>query len=359
MLRFPRSGLFCAAACLVVLSACSAGRNRLKLGDTAGGEVVEAEGLAPHDPADMIATKRSSLTDAQRNAVEKAVGVYISARTLVEKAVAIENNILAKTDGYVKKYEIIGEGPSGDLYSTRIRALVALKEIEDDLRELSLSNVPDLKKPRVLVELTEQMGKEALDDSPAANALQRALSGAGFVVVSGARAREADIIIRGKATAHPFQGQGLGGFVSYRARLSVESLRAGSNDVLSSVTHEASGLGGNQDLAALKSLDTVGEMVGRDLSASLPELWSKNKRLVVFVEGVKSFSDVERTRKHLQSQPGVNDLMMRLYDEEMAQFELELGATDGPRLAAALEASRTMPMKILGTQGQSLRVRLP
>src|SRR5437868_4847879 len=86
---------------------CAGSRSKLKVGQTAGGEVVEAVGYAPHNPQDMIATKRASLVDAQRNAVEKAVGVIVSARTLVDKAVAIENNILAKTDGYVKKYDIL------------------------------------------------------------------------------------------------------------------------------------------------------------------------------------------------------------------------------------------------------------
>jgi hypothetical protein len=349
-----------AVAAAVSLSACSGGRHRLKVGKSSEGEVVEAEGLAPHNPKDMIATKRASLVDAQRTAVEKAVGVYVSARTLVEKAVAIENNILAKTDGYVKKYEILQEGPQGDLYHTRIRALVALKELQDDLRELSLTSAPDLRKPRVLIDIVETMGgKESVEDEPAASALQRMLSESGFVIVTPERAKQADLVIKGKATAYPFQGQGLGGFVSYRARLTVEAVRSGTNDVISSVTQEASGLGGNTDLAALKSLETVGEMVGRDLSMSLPEAWNANKRLLVFVEGVKTFADAERARKHLQSQPGVNDISMRLFEEQMAQFELEVGAVDANGLAASLESSQTMPMKVLAAQGHSLRLQLP
>lgn len=346
-----------ATAAAIALSSCSG--SRLKVGKSVDGEVVEAEGLAANDPKDLIGTKRASLTDAQRNAVEKAVGVYVSARTLVEKAVAIENNILARSDGYVKKYDILSEGPSGDLYRTRIRALVSLKEIEQDLRGLSLTNTPDLKKPRVTVDIAEDMDRLPADDASAASALQRVLSESGFVVVAQERAKQADLLIRGKASAYPFQGEKLGGFVSYRARLSVQALRPGSNDVVSSVTQEASGLGGNADLAGLKALETVGELVGHELSAKLPEAWSKNKRLLVFVEGVKSFSDVERVRKHLQSQAGVNDLMMRHFDEQMAQFELELGATDSVALAAALEKSATLPLKVLETQAQNLRVQLP
>lgn len=355
-----RPRLVWAALLLVALSACASGKSRLKVGDkSVEGEVVEAEGLAPHNQKDMISTKRGALVDAQRNAVEKAVGVYVSARTMVEKAVAIENNILAKTSGYVKKYDILQEGPKDDLYYVRIRALVALKELEKDLQQISLSSVPDLKKPRVVVDIKEEIDREKIDDQPATEALSRALSQAGFTVVGADRAKEADIIIRGKASSYNFQGKGLGGFLSYRARLTIEAIRSGTQDVVTSVTQEASGLGGNADLAGLKSLETVGEMVGRDLSMSLASAWFKNKRILVFVENLPAFSDVERVRKHLQSQPGVNDLMMRLYDERMAQFEVELGNTDAASLGASLEASKTLPLQVLEAQGQSLRLHLP
>ena len=259
MSRFTRFPLLCAAVVVAALTGCSWHHSRLKLGDKgADGEVVEAEGLAPNNPKDLIGTKRASLVDAQRNAVEKVVGVYVSARTLVEKAVAIENNILAKTDGYVKKYDIIEEGPKGEFYRTRIRALVALKALQDDLKEITLADTPDLKKPRVLIDLKEDINKEAIDEKPASEAMARALTDAQFVIVDADRAKEADVIIRGKASAFPFQGEGLGGFVSYRAHLSAEAVRAGTTEVVASISQEASGLGGNNDLAGMKSLETVG-----------------------------------------------------------------------------------------------------
>jgi hypothetical protein len=360
MPRLPRLTLACAALFAAALTGCSWHHSRLKLGDKgADGEVVEADGLAPNNEKDLIATKRASLVDAQRNAVEKAVGVYVSARTLVEKAVAIENNILAKTDGYVKKYDIIQEGPQGEFYHTKIRALVALKALQEDLKEITLADTPDLKKPRVLIDLKEDVNKEAIDERPASEAMARALTDAQFVIVDADRAKEADVVIRGKASAYPFQGEGLGGFVSYRAHLSADAVRAGTNEVVSSISEEASGLGGNKDLAGLKALETVGDVVGRDLSTKLAQSWTQNKRILVYVEGVKSFSDVERVRKHLQSQPGVTDIMMRLYDDQMAQFEIEAGSTDAPTLGSALEASHDLPMKVLQAQGQSLRLQLP
>jgi hypothetical protein len=330
----------------------------LKIGATEQGEVVEAEGFAPNDPKDILATKRAALVDAQRNAVEKAVGVFVSGRTLVEKAIAIENNILARTEGYVKKYDILSEGLDKDLYKIKIRALVALKDLEKDLKAMSLLNEPELKRPRVSMKLDETIDGVKAQEAVASNALKQSLLDQGFIVVADTRVGDAELSIVGSASSLPFQDQGLGGFVSFRARLSLQVLRSGTDTLVTSISKEASGLGGNKTLAGFKSLETVGNLVGRELGEKLTQMWSKGGNLFVLVEGVKTFTDAERVRKHLMSQPGVKDLMMRLYEEQMAQFELQVGSMPIEELAAHLQASQTLSLTVVEAKNQTLRLKL-
>src|SRR5258706_9385850 len=200
-----------------LLIGCAGSHRHLKVGQTQDGEVVEAEGLAPYNAKDLVQTKRASLSDAQRNAVEKAVGVFVSAQTRVEKAVAIENNILSRTEGYVKKYEILKEWTEKDFYKTKIRALVAIKDLEADLKELSLLPNPELKKIRVKVDLQEFIDNESVEEGAAKASLEKILLDRGFTVVSSSGSQESDIVVTGKASSFPFQSDGLGGFVSYRA----------------------------------------------------------------------------------------------------------------------------------------------
>src|ERR1700704_1081523 len=91
----------------VALAGCASNKGRLTKG-----EVVEAEGMAPYNAEDLAATKAASLAAAQRAAVELVVGVYVNAKTRVEKAVAIEQDILTRSGGYIKRYEILSEGRS-------------------------------------------------------------------------------------------------------------------------------------------------------------------------------------------------------------------------------------------------------
>lgn len=320
--------------------------------------MVEAEGLAPYNAGDIIQTKRASLLDAQRNAVEKVVGVFVSARTMVEKAVAIESNILGNTQGYVKKYEILKEGNEDGLYKTKIRALVALQDLEQDLKEMSLLNTTELKRPRVSMQMTERIEKQPIEEHPAFTAIQRQLVENGFVIVDSDLKSEADLSLSGVATAYPFQSTNLGGFVSYRARVAVDITRAGTKDVVLSLSKEASGLGGNDQLAALKALETVGNLAGEEIAGRLAASWIKNKNLYVYVENVPSFTQVDRIKKHLSAQPGVDDLVLRLFDEGMAQFELQLGSIQPSDLASRLEAGKTLSLKVLETKPQTIRLRL-
>src|ERR1700690_284135 len=125
---------------VLILSSCATSRINKAKGEE--GEIVIAEGIAPYKADDLPGTKAASLAAAQRSAVELVVGVYVNAKTRVEKAVAIEQSILAKTSGYVKRYEILSEGRDGDWYKTKIRALVSTQAIHDDLDTLGMLRQP-------------------------------------------------------------------------------------------------------------------------------------------------------------------------------------------------------------------------
>src|SRR5260221_691724 len=165
------------------LTACSSSNTHLKTGKTLEGEVVEAEGLVPYNSLDLPATKAAALAAAQRSAVELVVGVYVSAKTRVDKAVAIEQNILSRTSGYIKRYEILSEGRSGDWYKMRIRALVSTKEIHDELDSRGLLRQASIGNPRVAVLLKEYIKENESKDGSAARALTQALLDQGFKVV--------------------------------------------------------------------------------------------------------------------------------------------------------------------------------
>src|SRR5205814_3613530 len=132
-------------------------------------------GMAPYNAGDVPASRAAALAAAQRSAVELVVGVYVSARTRVEKALAIENNILARVDGYVKKYQILSEGKDGNYYKVRIRALVSTQKLHSDLDSLGLLRSPSVGSPRVALMIQEWIGEKPSQGQDATRALQQGL----------------------------------------------------------------------------------------------------------------------------------------------------------------------------------------
>jgi hypothetical protein len=284
---------FSVVVLLSLIVGCAGSKSRLKLGETAEGEVVEAEGFSAMT-GDLIGVKRASLQDAFKNAIEKVVGIFISARTMVDKAVTIQQNILGKTDGYIKKHDVIKEGQEPDgLYHTRIRALVSTKQIQNDLKELDILQSPAVGNPRVAILLDETVEGSDAQTTACSDGLAQGLLERGYKVVdrselAAIRVAEAtkdllsgnsekalkpivqklnaEVVITGKAGGSLLTSQGLGGLISFRGALTAKALKAQTGDILATVTVQGSGLDATKEAAALKAMSNLGKNAAIDLS---------------------------------------------------------------------------------------------
>jgi hypothetical protein len=304
------------------------------------GEIVVAEGIAPYKADDLPGTKAASLAAAQRSAVELVVGVYVTAKTRVEKAVAIEQNILAKTSGYVKRYEILSEERDGEWYKTKIRALVSTQQLHQDLDALGLLKQPEVGFPRVTIELQEFVGETENKDGHAQHSLTQALLNKGFKVVDlpasvtsnedaveaakSINPSSAELLIAGMARAQNLgYDRSFGGMSSYRASVTFRVIEAGSGEVVATVSQAASGLEATPELAAGKALEKAAEVAANDLSG-LPTELSKRAHVDLTISGLKSFEVLSKFEKSLTSEPGVNDLFLRSYSQDSGVAVLDV-----------------------------------
>ncbi|MBI4369491.1 MAG: hypothetical protein HY547_04605 [Elusimicrobia bacterium] len=371
-----------------------ASSERLKVGAVPGGEVIEAEGSCPVVSGDVRGAKECSLRDAQKKAVEKVVGVYVSAKTRVEKAVTIEQNILANTQGYISKYDVVKEGRDGDYYNTTVRALIMFQKISDDLKSLNVLREPSVGLPRVAVivsDLVGKGGKTSGDDTElhtyAANSMGESLIKAGYKVVDpeavmAAKAYEsideaennpsamnklgtklnAEIIIFGDAKASPVQMDPsmLGGMKSYRATLSAKAARVQTGEVIQNVSGQASGLDAVEDAALQKALETVGKKAGDDLGRDMHNRLLKEASISLTATNISGFTALEELKKTLSSTSGVRDLFLRSFDSNNANIDVyleALGKVGVSDLASRLTDS--LKVTVVRMEGNTLEVALP
>lgn len=95
-------------------------------------KVVEVEGVGEN--------QSKAKEDAYRNAVEKAVGSFVSADLVAKNDQLIKDEVLNYSVGYIEKSEVISEGKRPDgLYSIKLRASVVKKKLTRQLEALNIA----------------------------------------------------------------------------------------------------------------------------------------------------------------------------------------------------------------------------
>ncbi len=338
---------FLAAA--LALAGCGRGTMRLAPGEK--GEVVESEGWAPIDDADVLGTKRRSIADAEKKAVETVVGVYVSAKTRVDQTVSIDERILADLNGYIRRYQILGERREDGFLKTRIKAVVLYQKVGDELKQLGLSKPPPpTGNPRVAVQA-------ALGDA-AAQALRKAFVDAGFAVVSG-DPRDSDLLVRGGSTSRALDNAGLGGLHSSRARLSLEVVKTKSGEVMASRTQEASGLDVSDDAAAGKASGAAGALAGEALVKELSPLLKTQIGVAVRVTGLKDLAEVRKLADDIRLNPGVDAASLSDFRDGAAEILVTTEDVSGGDLAAVIMGNKKLGLTVVSATAYLVEFKKP
>ncbi|MBN1969509.1 MAG: hypothetical protein JXR48_06875 [Candidatus Delongbacteria bacterium] len=104
---------------------------------------VEAEGLGKTVP--------DAIAQAQRNAIDTAIGTYIVSESEVKDYVTVKDKILAKSEAFVKSFDVLDKfKDEGGLWNVKIKADVAKDIILSDLEALGVL-MSQLDNPSILV----------------------------------------------------------------------------------------------------------------------------------------------------------------------------------------------------------------
>ena len=99
-------------------------------------ESVEAEGIATILQGNTDIARDKAIVDAQRKAVEQAVGVLMSSESIVENYDLLSDRILTQSAGYIKSYQVLDEKKDGNEYRVRIQADIGLGDLKTDVEAI-------------------------------------------------------------------------------------------------------------------------------------------------------------------------------------------------------------------------------
>ena len=116
---------------------------------------VTAEGVAAVNQGALDIARDGAIEDAQKRAVEQAIGIMIDSQTQVENYQVISDKILSQIKGYITRYKIVGENQDSGLLRVRISADVAMGKLSDDLSAIGVL-MSQMHKPRTMILVAEQ-----------------------------------------------------------------------------------------------------------------------------------------------------------------------------------------------------------
>ncbi len=175
------------------------------------GMMVEVEGRAP---ADEPMARSQALADALREAVRTGAGVDLVSESQTKNFTIEFDRMFSRARGYVKKYEVVSTGTSGDgFYVVKVKADVG-EGMPDTNDKLTLQMMArEHQAPRVAIRIDEQI-EEVKNGTLASDWLRNEVTECGLRVVElertqgegGMMAKRAQALGRGQEAA--LRGQG-------------------------------------------------------------------------------------------------------------------------------------------------------
>jgi len=298
------------AICMIIAPVTGAG---------AAEKTVQADGTS-------FISKDDAVRQAQRAAVEKAVGVFIHAQTEVENYQVKKDKVLARTEGYVTRFTILDTKESDGIFTVSVNAVISLDKIKDDLMAMRIL-LDSMERPKVMILIEEQyVGMDDIGMRLAETEISAFLGAKGFDLVDQmqlekARASDqsrqalagnvaaaqslglnsgAQYVILGKAVVQDigeaFPGSGM---KSLQAGMQLKILQTQSGLVLGSVVKNGvaahiSPLTGATKALHIAGRKAVNEYVVDTITNSFQDYLNNGAPLKAHITGVGTFKQYKR-----------------------------------------------------------------
>ncbi len=332
---------------LLLTSACST----IRIGPKGEGEYVTAESLVPYDENNLRQTKKDGELAAQKAAVEKVAGVFISSATTVEQAQLVEDKITSKTAGFIRKSHVQKAYRKGDDWYTKIKAMVLVKDIGDIIKQSE--NDAFAKKTTLLVTSRETIGDEISLSQDCKQAIYRVLKTQPYNLVNGdnlsqnnienpnptidkARTEGARFVIIADVEANPLAAlPGMTSpFKSYRARAKINTYATNNYAVVAEGAQQQSGLDPLDNIAAQKSISAACETAAKQLIEPINDAINSAKVFNVTIKNINTIERLKQVQDILRGLREIEDFNLVRYANSAAQFEISANISTPEELTA-------------------------
>jgi len=289
--------------------------------------VVEGEGSIVQN--DIAKARDNAIDEALRNAVEQAVGLFISSETIAKNFMILDDRIYSRSAGYVTSYEIITEGKLDEYrYRVKIKAQVKTDMLKDDLAAIGLllrrKNLPRMMviiqennigaasgsvfdvnmntAEDVVMETFMSKGFSFVDESAVKAKVNKsmaiaAISGDIEAAKSLGLMAKAEVLIVGKTMASVASGveKILGDMKSCQADINLRAIDVSSGEIIAVSSKHAAAVHIDELSGGTEAIKKVTKLASTDLMNKILSKWTQeesgSQKIELNVYGFRSFDD--------------------------------------------------------------------
>jgi len=327
---------------------------------------VTARGYGTIYGNDKAAARDRALEDAQRKAVEQAMGTMISAESITQNYQLFDDRILSLSSGYIKTYRIVSESAAGGEMEIEIAAEVGMEKLSDSLQAIK-SLIRRMDKPKIMVLIAEQSIREegqtdadkdsgsvvlsATNLGIAENALIEYFRAQGFDFVDRqalagrlevadpltlvsdqekirkiAHLTDAQMVIFGRAQSRT--GGKVSGIYSGQANISLRALKTDTGEIIAASTDHAAVPFVDPSTANTKALSEAATRISRKLMDQILRQWQREsggtRNVTLKIRGV-SYAEVRKFRSWLPKYVrGIKSVHQRSVQGNLAELDIDM-----------------------------------
>lgn len=352
-----------------------------------GTKIETAEGMAEVRSAGKDEAYDRAIENALRKCIEEALGTIVDARILGDSGVILEENIYAKKQGYIKKYEIKSKKIDDGVAYVTVTAVVGLQKLKDDVMALGILQ-HRMNLPKVIIIINEFIEDKPSTQKASYNVVLTNFKNREFVIISPTDISpeykkhinqlsvsmeqdenafistagkigmdvNADLVIAGKVEAKKStikETYGInfetGGMKSMRINLNFKTVNVGDGRIIAASTKNAGGVGASVLDASINGIERAADPAADDLISQILKAWEdilNNGNLITLYASGLSLTEELKFSKAVKSYfREVKEVYSKQKKGNYSVFTVKFLGT--PRdLAMALSTKETFPYKV-------------
>ncbi len=296
-------------------------------------------------------SKQDALLKAKREAIEIGIGTVLISQTEIRNFEVKKDIILSRTKGSVKKYDILREEKQpNDLFYLKIKAVVSLASIKEDLAALKIL-LESMDKPRMMVMMQEEDGKSAenaildyltekefeLVDASVVAALmhkedsliKRATEGNPAAAAKIGAANGAEYVIIGKVTKSLMKSALLdkAGMKSIQANITAKVVNCSNAKIIASKSANSASCHASEDIARAKATQKAAKsLMDRSLFekiiSSFQSSINNGITIDVTIKNIDNFKIQKAVKKVIVDLPGMVSVNSRSFGQGQLKLSI-------------------------------------